>query len=367
MASRPRRGRITGYVFKLVRESIPRSQTQLASDLGVDRATIQGWESGRRPYTSVAVGQAIALRHKLSRLGAAADLLAALDQAAEADFLLSEVIDTDPVGSDLAQHPLGWTVLNHGLTEMLTWAVTGQAPQSVARYGRGVSRRGPVPDGPELDACERRACFTNLRTLMDRARRRDGHILLHRQACFLSGFDPTLSAVDWLSSRRPHDLDYSHGWSLRWADARSLAASMAKQGDPEPMREFIARAHPDSTCEMAGLNYWAYWVGETQHRQRDDMFMIDSTFTWRGARLLRHLVDRFHSSHAFIDLNVHSLWALLAARRGIAEDHPATTRDSISRGERLMDEGEISEQSRRELASVLYGLRMEGFTGRAGG
>lgn len=75
MTERRRAGRVTGYLFKLIRESIPRSQGDLAGDLGVDRATVQGWESGRRPLTSVAVSQSIALRHRLSQLGASSALL----------------------------------------------------------------------------------------------------------------------------------------------------------------------------------------------------------------------------------------------------------------------------------------------------
>jgi hypothetical protein len=145
-----------------------------------------------------------------------------------------------------------------------------------------------------------------------------------------------------------------------------LAASFARQGDPEPLRDFIARAHPDQTCELAGLSYWAYWVGEVGCRHRDDLFMADPNARWRGTRLLRHLVDRLDTAHVLVDLNAHSIWALLAVRQGLAHDDPATTQDLVRRGERLIDAGEISPQSRRELASVLYGLRMAGFTGKAG-
>src|SRR5687767_8961291 len=102
------RGIITGYMLKLVRESIPLSQERLAADLGVDRATIQSWETGRRPFTSVAFGQAVAIRSKLGRLGADTLLLAALDDAAEADYLLGEIVDGAPETTDIAQHPLGW-------------------------------------------------------------------------------------------------------------------------------------------------------------------------------------------------------------------------------------------------------------------
>ncbi len=83
------RGEVTGYLFKLIRESIPLTQEQLAVDLDVDRVTVQSWESGRRPFTAVPLGQAIAVRRRLGRIGANTLLLAALDDAAEADFILS--------------------------------------------------------------------------------------------------------------------------------------------------------------------------------------------------------------------------------------------------------------------------------------
>jgi hypothetical protein len=141
-----------------------------------------------------------------------------------------------------------------------------------------------------------------------------------------------------------------------------VATSLAKQGDPQLLREFIARAHPDDTCERAGLNYWAYWVGELSHRQRDDFFMTDPTLAWRGGRLLRHLADRLDSAHPFIDLTIHSLWALLVARTGLAYDDPDTGRQLLTRGEQILDDNRISAQSRHELAAVLYGLRAGGLT-----
>lgn len=368
MTERRRAGRVTGYLFKLIRESIPRSQGDLAGDLGVDRATVQGWESGRRPLTSVAVSQSIALRHRLSQLGASSALLAEFGDAAEADYLLSAILEMDPRTTDLASHPLGGAVMTHGLTAMLAWAVADQTPVPVVRHRSEWRRRGPVAAGPELDAGERRAFFANLEVIAERARRRSRDVLLHRQTCFIAGFDPSGSVATWLAPAR-RTLEHfgrPHGWSTSWADARSLAASFARQGDPQPLRDFIARAHPDQVCELAGLNYWAYWVGECGYRQHDDLFMTDPKLPWRGASLMRHLVDRLDSDHVLVDLNVHSLWALLAARRGLSHDDPDTTRDLVRRGTRLIDEARISSQSRRELASMLYGLRIEGFTGKVG-
>ena len=47
-AGRGSEGRISGYVLKVIRESIGQTQEQLAGRLGVSAATVQGWESGRR-------------------------------------------------------------------------------------------------------------------------------------------------------------------------------------------------------------------------------------------------------------------------------------------------------------------------------
>ena len=62
-------------------ESIPHTQEGLAAALGIDRGTVQGWESGRRPFTAVSLGQSVAVRHRLAALGAADG--AAADQRRE--------------------------------------------------------------------------------------------------------------------------------------------------------------------------------------------------------------------------------------------------------------------------------------------
>ncbi|MEU7844359.1 helix-turn-helix transcriptional regulator [Micromonospora sp. NPDC049114] len=366
-----RRGGVTGYLLKLIRESIPATQEHLAVELGVERATVQSWESGRRPFTSVAFGQAIAIRQKLTTLGANAVLLDALDDAAEADFILAAVLDTHAERSDVNQQPLGWSVLTQRLTDLVLWAVIGQPPPFLRDLALRGCRRGPVAAGPLIPVEERAAFFTHLRVLAERAvSRRDPNVVLHRQACFLAGTDPTGTSAAWLTqhnaknSRPPTRF---HTWTPLWPDARSLATSLANQGDPEPLRHFIARAHPDDACERAALNYSAYWVGEIPYRQRDDSFMPTALSDWRGFRLLRHLVERLDGSRAFVDLNIHNTWALLTARRQLALDHPAVGRSLIERSAALLDGRSISEQSRRELTSIVYSLRTDGLTGTGTG
>ncbi|WP_433132142.1 transcriptional regulator [Micromonospora sp. CA-240977] len=366
-----RRGGVTGYLLKLIRESVPATQEHLAIALGVERTTVQSWESGRRPFTSVAFGQAIAIRQKLTTLGANTVLLDALDDAAEADFILAAILDPQVERIDVAQQPLGWSVLTQRLTDLVLWAVLGQPPTFLRDLMIRGRRRGPVAAGPLIPVDERATFFTHLRVLAERAvSRRNPHVVLHRQACFLAGADPTGTSAAWLTQRNARNSrppTRFHTWTPLWPDARSVATSLANQGDPEPLRDFIARAHPDDACERAALNYSAYWVGEVPYRQRDDSFMPVALSDWRGSRLLRHLVERLDDSRAFVDLNIHNTWALLTARRQLALDHPAVGRSLIERSTALLDGDSISEQSRRELTSIVYSLRTDGLTGTGTG
>ncbi|MFD9688425.1 helix-turn-helix domain-containing protein [Kitasatospora sp. NPDC059088] len=47
--SRAEVGVVSSYLLRLLRESIPRTQTAFAEDVGRDLGTVQSWESGRRP------------------------------------------------------------------------------------------------------------------------------------------------------------------------------------------------------------------------------------------------------------------------------------------------------------------------------
>ncbi|MBM0259899.1 DNA-binding transcriptional regulator [Micromonospora sp. 4G55] len=368
--SAPQRGEVTGYLLKLIRESIPLTQEQLAVELGVGRATAQSWESGRRPFTAVPLGQAIVVRHRLGRLGANAILLAALDDATEADFILAAVLDEQVDRSDIAEQPLGWSVLTHRLTDLILWAVLGQTPTFARGLPIAHPRRGPVASGPTLPVGEQRTFFAHLHVLAERAAAgREPNVLLHRQACFLAGMDAARTTAGWLAQNttRVRRMTTFRTWSPLWPDARSVVTSLANQGDPEPLRDFIARAHPDDACERAALNYSAYWVGEIPYRQRDDSFMPGTLADWHGSVLYRHLVQRLEPGHPFVDLNIHNIWALLAARRGLALDNPAASRALLARTVRLLDSDRISPQSRQELTSIVYSLRADGLTGTGTG
>ncbi|MFE0590114.1 transcriptional regulator [Micromonospora echinospora] len=328
--------------------------------------TVQSWESGRRPFLAVPFGQAVMIRQRLGSLGANPVLLDAVADAAEADAILAAVLGPQIARTDIAGQPLGCAVLTHRLSDLILWAVLGQTPTFIRSLPTPHRRRGPVATGPTLCAEEKRTFFANLHVLAERAAdQRHPNVLLHRQACFLAGMDPTGASAAWLAqsnAHKTHRVTTFHTWSPLWPDARSVVTSLANQGDPEPLRDFISRAHPDDACQRAALNYSAYWVGEIPYRQPDDSFMPTTITDWRGTRLLRHLVERLDADHPFIDLNIHNLWALLTARRGLVHDHPTTGQTLAYRAVAILDSDRISAQSRQELTSIVYSLRTEGIT-----
>ncbi|MDQ1644914.1 MAG: hypothetical protein QOJ50_1098 [Cryptosporangiaceae bacterium] len=352
---------ITGYLLKLARESTGLSQEALAEQLGADAGTVQGWETARRPFTSVGVGKAVSIRHRMLRLGANPVTLAALDDAAEADWLLTEIAEAGTSPPNVTAHPLGHLVLTHRLADLVSWAITAVPPGQFADQAQA-SRRGPSAPAPQLDAGQKAAFFAGLQAAAEHAAGRDDPLLLHRQACYLAGMDPALAT--WLSTvaTRSEYFVRPRKWTPQWADARSVATGLARQGDPEPLRAFI-RHNTDRSTELAALNYGAYWAGEFGQQQSGDQFMTDPNSGWRGAKLLRHIVDRLTPGHGFLDLNVHTLWSLLLERRAVIHDDPATSRTLARRGAQLLDQPDvISPQSSTELTSVLYGLRAEGIS-----
>ena len=68
-SQRRRTGMVSGYVFRVIREQLDHTQESLADAFKVSTDTIAGWESGRRPLTSLTVGQKLLHRHLLMRMG----------------------------------------------------------------------------------------------------------------------------------------------------------------------------------------------------------------------------------------------------------------------------------------------------------
>ncbi|CAM5340726.1 XRE family transcriptional regulator OS=Kitasatospora aureofaciens OX=1894 PE=4 SV=1 [Kitasatospora aureofaciens] len=360
-------GAIAGYLFKVIREQIPRTQEELAEELGVDKSTLQGWESGRRPLSSTRAGNLVAMRRKLVLLGAPPGVVDMLSTAMDADLLLGEILRAEPIRDRLREHPLAGWVLTRDTTHMIGWAVSGVLPGVVAAHSTiPAARRGPVSSSPLLEPGLRERFFHKVRTASDVAGTAGAEAaLLRRQAWYLASYDRQWDAANWFDALRRRgaltaNLD---GWSPRWAEARSVAASLARQGDPSLLRDFINRSIADhDQAEAANLNYWAHWLGLDRRPQTDDCFMAERDRpAWDASALLRELAVRLDRAVEYTDLYVHSIWALILSRRNLLDSDPYVAQELAGRVGVLLDDGTLSSESRRKLESVYYGLRTSGY------
>lgn len=346
---------VAGSVFRLVREQLGHTQDSLAELLGVAVDTVSGWESGRRPLTAVPVGQMLTHRALFLREGAPPPLLIALQGALEADVLLTDLLFRK---TPLGDSPLGAWVLRRELVELLSWPLSGVPPTQLRSLPPPPRpRRGPVPTGPCLGAAERERFFNLMRETVERARRPD-QFLLRRQALYLAGYDEACDTPAWLAHQqrtaRPAD------WLARWLNDRSVATVAARHGDQDRMEHFISSTLTESEAgETANLNYWAYWVGESAHVELSDDFIARPDWgPWRGDRLMDHLVRGLTPNHGFFDLNVHTLWALIASRPDLLKHRSAAARSLRGRLPMMLDGTEPSTRARRELEGIRYAIRL---------
>ena len=354
-----REGVVTGHLFKLTRERTRLTQQALAEALQLDVTTVQGWESGRRSFTAVSSAQFRAIRRHLLKCGADPALLVLFDVAMDADAVLSYALDDDGAVGDFRSHPLAGWVFTRTSTHMIAWALNGTAPAALPAAPVDIPRRrGPTPDGPLLAEPERRAFFQHLRRYAEVAHRAgEGGALLRRQALYLCSYDTASDTHAWLADMRGRQSANPMRAAWTWADARSLATSLTRHGEYDALHAFIDRGLSDEAGELANLNYWAHWLGLDRLPRADDSFM-EGRSAWDAGALLRSLVDRLHPDLGCVDLNVHSVWALLSARPGLLTTDADLVRDLRGRVTELLDAGSVSTQSRRELDAVHYGLKL---------
>ncbi|MBE9375590.1 hypothetical protein IQ251_14145 [Saccharopolyspora sp. HNM0983] len=132
------------------------TQQGLSEVMQVSLATVQGWESGRRPLVNLPMARFGKLKRVLQLATVSPGHLTVLSEAMQADEILSEVGTTDP-----AAHPLALVVPNRLLTELLAWPMTGTPPRQLA----DTKARLDVAKG------ERDELASVLRTVADRADR----------------------------------------------------------------------------------------------------------------------------------------------------------------------------------------------------
>lgn len=354
-------GVVSGYLLKLMRESAGLTQFDLAERLGADVTTVQGWESGRRPLTAVRTSELPRLRMRLTQAGLPARMFTVLLDAIEADIIIADAVEA---GNDRliepADHSLAGVVHRRDLTNLITWPITGILPVQLRGLPeRRTSRRGAVPDRPELRAEEKRRFFDHLLVTAD-ANRDARHALLRRQAIYLVGFDARPDSREWLESEQRRALRGTGQTEdvTSWVSVRSSAIALARNGNKDPLRAFVTAALTDQTQELANLNYWAYWVGEIPEIQSDDRFMtaIDP-IRWSGVRLFEHLLRRLQPGSDHADLNIHTLWSLLLARPGILDGRPDLRKQAEVRIEEAGADADLTVQARQELSSVAYAVR----------
>jgi transcriptional regulator with XRE-family HTH domain len=353
-------GAVSGFLLKLIRESAGLTQVQLAEQLGVDVASVQGWESGRRPLAALRAADLVRLRSRLLRCGAQPILLATLDDAIHADLIIAETVQAGGRLIEAGEHPLGATVHQCKLTDLITWPFTGIVPAPLREVVTVRTRRGPVPDRPTLAEGERTRFFDHLLVTAD-ANPHEYAALPRRQAIYLLGFDTRASTAEWLRAEQLRALrDASHTDHVpSWVVVRSSAVALASGGDRDPLRAFLQHALGTDQLEQANLNYWAYWVGETDGIQVDDEFMVRvNPRDWSGDRLLGHLLERLHPGAGDAELDIHTVWALLLIHPALLNNHPGLRSAAASTVERLTADRDLSVQARRELSDIAYAVRL---------
>ncbi|MFJ9183995.1 XRE family transcriptional regulator [Streptomyces anulatus] len=350
-------GTVAGFVLRVARESTSiRTQAGMAEAMAVDPATWQGWETGRRPLSHVKAGVLLDIRRRLLALGADPGVLHLLDPAMDADRVITSTIYPE-VGS---RHPLATWVHTRDTAHMIAWALNGTVPPALARRAAS-GRRGPVAKAPLLSAPDRSVFFAHLREAAESALRagEDG-LLLHRQCLYLCSYDQGSEATSWMvhALHRNRDLISVRGWTPHWATARSTVAALVRLGDHQPLRDFIDRGLVgDDSAEIANLNYWAYWLGSIREAQSDDGFMRRVPANWEPVRLLGAFAVGLQQAPAYMDLYVHSLWALLTTNRWLPLADPVLADALATQTAQLLDHEGVSPRARRELSTVHYVLR----------
>ncbi|WP_344163871.1 helix-turn-helix transcriptional regulator [Kribbella yunnanensis] len=351
-------GVVSGFVLKMIRGSVTLTQADLAERLCVDISTVQGWETGKRPLTALRAADLLRLKTRLITLGAAPSVVVTLQDAVEADGILSMAISAGdrPVGADM--NPLGAAVHRRSLVNMITWPFTGISPLPLRELSQAPGR-GPVAKRPTLAHTDQTRFFDHLLATVGN---RDAVCspVLRRQAMYLLGFDHRPTSTQWLAAEHERAFkvatpttDLPGGIA-----ARSATLALARRGDSEPLRHFIKTTLSSEQHAAANLAYWAYWLGEINELYADDTYLIAAAddHTWSGSRvathLLAHLDNPVHSP-----ININSMWTLVLAKPDLLKRHHNLRAQTQKRVEQALDAG-FTGQTRDELINLRCAVQL---------
>ncbi|MBF6302312.1 helix-turn-helix transcriptional regulator [Nocardia amamiensis] len=335
-------GRVAGAVLAAIRRQIGLGQDELAELLGVAVKTVGAWEQGRNPLTRLPFARLRQVTRALLVHGACSELVAAFETALQADDILSGLDQRDP-----KRHPLGLTVPDRAITEMLTWPLTGAIPRQL----KGTSAVLHIPVSQRTEA------VASLRALAESAGDGEQGAMLRRQAVFLvASHDAAFQhAEGWASSqikRQASEADLRR-WSPEWAVARSAAVRAASTGNHEPLQRFVDEGLSDAETELANLRYWAYWVGEFGTPWASDADMVRTkSDAWSGELLLPSLLTGVVSA-PYRELCAHSLWALARTRRMLVTQ-PRWASAISSTVDKATSDDSLSARARQRLEQVHY-------------
>jgi hypothetical protein len=214
-----------------------------------------------------------------------------------------------------------------------------------------------------LAADDRRRLLANLRLAAENPKAPADRVSqVRRQVAYLASFDRAPATAGWLAELRAavSRNDPGSRFSAGWAEARSVAVALGRQGNPEALGRFVEVGRTDDSWKTANLNYWAYWAGDTRGIERDDTFIGAGLGRWRGLTLLDHLTARLGPAADDLSLNVHTVWALLTRRRNLLDDDPELAAALGGRVTVLLDSAQLAPAIRGDAESIRAALTMAG-------
>lgn len=74
--------------------------------------------------------------------------------------------------------------------------------------------------------------------------------------------------------------------------------------------------------------------------------------------MVGHLLGRLHPGSGHVELNIHTVWALLLAHPSLLVEHPRLRSEAAHRIELTAADDELSVQAQRELSDIRYAVRL---------